>query len=144
MYTDIMLAIDLGHETAQEKAVKTAVNLAQSTGARLHVITVVPDFGMSIVGGYFPKEHEQEAIEKTNAALHDFTARKIPDGVPVQHIVAHGSIYREILSHAEQTNCDLIVMASHRPELQDYLLGPNAARVVRHAKCSVMVVRGTE
>jgi nucleotide-binding universal stress UspA family protein len=62
--------------------------------------------------------------------------------VPVQHIVGHGTIYREILVRAERTKCDLIVMASHRPELQDYLLGPNAARVVRHAKCSVMVVRG--
>ena len=37
---------------------------------------------------------------------------------------------------------DLIVMASHRPELKDYLIGPNAARVVRHADCSVQVVRG--
>jgi nucleotide-binding universal stress UspA family protein len=35
----------------------------------------------------------------------------------------------------------VIVLASHRPELKDYLLGPNAARVVRHAKCSVLVVR---
>jgi nucleotide-binding universal stress UspA family protein len=32
-------------------------------------------------------------------------------------------------------------MGSHRPELSDYLLGPNAGKVVRHAKCSVMVVR---
>ncbi len=32
-------------------------------------------------------------------------------------------------------------MGSHRPELSDYLLGPNAGKVVRHAKCLVMVVR---
>ena len=42
---------------------------------------------------------------------------------------------------ADETNADLIVMASHRPELKDFLLGPNAARVVRHANCSVLVVR---
>ena len=35
----------------------------------------------------------------------------------------------------------LIVMGSHHPELKDYLLGPNAAKVMRHADCSVMVVR---
>ena len=46
-----------------------------------------------------------------------------------------------ILDLAEKIGADLIVMASHRPELKDYLLGPNAARVVRHAECSVMVVR---
>jgi len=32
-------------------------------------------------------------------------------------------------------------MASHRPALKDFLLGPNAAKVVRHAKCAVMVIR---
>jgi nucleotide-binding universal stress UspA family protein len=32
-------------------------------------------------------------------------------------------------------------MGSGRPELADYLLGPNADKVVRHAKCSVMAVR---
>ena len=42
---------------------------------------------------------------------------------------------------ADKLKCDLIVMASHRPELKDYLLGPNAARVVRHARQSVFVVR---
>ncbi|HYZ26966.1 MAG TPA: universal stress protein [Geminicoccaceae bacterium] len=35
----------------------------------------------------------------------------------------------------------LIVMGSHHPELKDYLLGPNAAKVMRHADCSVTVVR---
>jgi nucleotide-binding universal stress UspA family protein len=39
-------------------------------------------------------------------------------------------------------NADLIVMASHKPTVTDYLLGANAAHVVRHAGCSVMVVRG--
>ena len=42
---------------------------------------------------------------------------------------------------SEAIKADLIVMGSHRPELRDYLLGPNAARVVRHAPCSVVVVR---
>jgi nucleotide-binding universal stress UspA family protein len=59
----------------------------------------------------------------------------------VQHVVACGTIYEEILTFAGKHGIDMIVMASHRPELKDYLLGPNAARVVRHAECSVLVVR---
>ena len=53
----------------------------------------------------------------------------------------NGTIYDEILAVADEIGADLIVMASHRPALRDYLLGPNAARVVRHAKQSVLVVR---
>ena len=39
-------------------------------------------------------------------------------------------------------SADLIVLASHKPALKDYLLGANASRVVRSAPCSVHVVRG--
>ena len=55
--------------------------------------------------------------------------------------VRFGSIYREILAQAKEDKSDLIVIGCHRPDLADYLLGPNAARVVRHASCSVFVVR---
>ena len=48
---------------------------------------------------------------------------------------------RVILATAKKVRADLIVMAAHRPEFRDYLLGPNAYRVVRHAECSVLVVR---
>lgn len=141
MYAHIMLPLDLGHADHQMKAVETAVKLARLENATLHVVTVVPDFGMSLVGGYFPPDFEAKAIAKTTEALHAFTARAVPGDIVVQHIVGHGTIYKEILAHAERVGCDLIVMASHRPGLEDYLIGPNAARVVRHAACSVMVVR---
>ncbi len=141
MYNDIMLAVDLVDQAAEVKTVRTAVALAQAFGARIHIITVVPDYGMSMVGSFFTKDHERQAIVETDRALHVFAAANIPKGIKLQNIVGHGTIYREILRYAEETGCDLIVMGSHRPELQDYLLGPNAARVVRHAACSVMVVR---
>ena len=55
--------------------------------------------------------------------------------------VADGAVYDQIIAVSRKAKCDLIVLASHRPELSDYLLGPNAAKVVRHSDCSVMVVR---
>ena len=141
MYKDILLAVDLGHPETQGKAVSTALEYTKAFGARLHVITVVPDFGMSIVGSFFPSGYEQKALEQARETLHAFTAERIPADLQVQHIVGHGTIYQEILRGAEAVGADLIVMASHRPELEDYLLGPNAARVVRHATTSVLVVR---
>ena len=142
MYKDILLAVDLAHEDTQHRAIEEAVALAKASGATIHVITIVPDYGMSLVGGFFPEGYEEQALANATKALHAFTKRALPDDLPVQHIVGHGSVYREILKTAETVKCDLIVMASHRPELEDYLLGPNAARVVRHAQCSVLVVRG--
>ena len=111
-------------------------------GDTLHVVCVVPDYGMSVVGSFFPADHEQQAIAKAKEALHAFTDAHVREGVPVQHIIAHGNVYEEILRAAGTVSADLIVVGSHRPELKDYLLGPNASRVVRHSKRSVLVVRG--
>ena len=141
MFKDILLPVDLGNPETQEKAVSTAIEMAKVFGSRLHVMTIVPDFGESFVSSFFPVDYQEKAVEAANTTLHAFVKEHIPEGIQVQHIVAHGTIYDEILSFAKEHQIDMIVMASHRPQLQDYLLGPNAARVVRHAQCSVTVVR---
>lgn len=141
MYQHILFPVDLGQQASWKAALPVAVNLARQYDAKLHVLAVVPDFGMSIVGQFFPKDFEKKALEATNKELHAFVDREIPKDVPVQHIVTDGTVYEQILQLAEKLKIDLIVIAAHRPELKDYLLGPNAARVVRHANCSVLVVR---
>ncbi|MCP5369041.1 MAG: universal stress protein [Hyphomicrobiales bacterium] len=141
MYKEILLAVDLQHDSSWTRALPVAVDLCRSGGARLHVMTVVPDFGMSIVGQFFPKGYEEELSRRAMAELHEFVKNHVPDDVKVQHVVSDGTVYEAILNIARKVGADLIVVAAHRPELKDYLLGPNAARVVRHADCSVLVVR---
>lgn len=143
MYENVLLPVDLDDEVSWKAALARAVEIAQGFGARLHLMTVVPDFGMNLVAQYFPADYEEKVLEETRQRLHDFTRDHIPEGVQVQHIVARGRVYDEIIRTAKEIDADLIVMASHRPELRDYLLGPNAARVVRHADRSVLVVRNT-
>jgi nucleotide-binding universal stress UspA family protein len=65
----------------------------------------------------------------------------LPDDISTQHVVKHGRVYEEIIMTAKELGADLIVMSAHRHELSDYLLGPNAARVARHASQSVLIVR---
>ena len=57
-------------------------------------------------------------------------------------VVENGTVYREIVEAAKDLDIEHIVMGANRPSLADYLLGPNSARVARHAGCSVTVVRG--
>ena len=141
MYSSILVPVDLGDESLASRTFNTALDMARRYAAEVHVITVVPAFGFSIVGAGFPKDFEKSALEGAQTALKDLIAPKETGGVTVRGHVAHGTIYDEIMKAADKLNCDLIVMASHRPELKDYLLGPNAARVVRHARQSVFVVR---
>ena len=141
MFKQILLPVDLGDADSSKKALSTAIELSKSAGAKLHVLTVVPGFGMSIISQYFPEGFEEKSLAGATQQLNDYIGANIPSDIETQAIVANGTIYEEILLTAGEIGCDLIVMASHRPALQDYLLGPNASRVVRHGKCSVLVVR---
>jgi nucleotide-binding universal stress UspA family protein len=142
MYKEILLPIDLSNPETQEKAVSTAIEYAKAFGARLHVMTIVPDLGVGVVGTFFPENYVEKAKAAAEVELRDYVKRRVPDGVVAERAVALGTIYEEIIEYAKAIDADLIIMASHRPELKDYLIGPNASRVVRHADCSVLVVRG--
>lgn len=137
----ILLPVDLFHDTGWEASLAHAVMLARHSGAELHLLAVIPDYGMPMVGAFFPKDYSQNAMSEAKAKLAEFVDTHIPDGVSAHQHVKHGTIYKEILAVADTTGADMIVMASHRPEMKDYLLGPNAARVVRHANQSVAVIR---
>lgn len=141
MYKSILLPVDLTEESSWRKALPTAVACCRAFGAELHLLTVVPDFGSAAVAQYFPEDFEEKIITQTRDELRAFADRLVPEEVEVHLMVAYGTIYEKILEVAGDVHADLIVMAAHRPELKDYLLGPNAARVVRHADQSVLVVR---
>ncbi len=142
MYKKILLTLDLNEDASWKKALPVAVEQAKASGAELHVATVLPDFGMPVVRGFFPDDFQAKAQTEVEDKLTAFCAEHIASDMVVHSAVRVGNVYEEILKLAGEISCDLIVMASHRPKLEEYLLGPNAARVVRHATCSVLVVRG--
>lgn len=142
MYKRILVPIDLQEDDrARRLGLNRAVELCRFYKAKLFALTVVPDMGMPIVAHYFPADAGDKIVAEAATLLHDMVDSYIPDDIDVQHLVAQGSIYRRILRMAEKVNADLIVMPAHRMKLQDYLLGTNTAKVVRHAQCSVLVVR---
>lgn len=153
MFRSILLPVDLASEASWRKPLALALQLARQGGepggepgggqggATLHAMSVVPDFGMSIVGSYFEAGFEKRVIDETAEKLAAWAAEQVPGDVKVETHVAHGRIYEQLLRAADKLGCDAIVLGAHRPDFSDYLLGPNAARVVRHAKQSVMVVR---
>lgn len=144
MTQTILCAVDINRVDAENAVLKTAAELAKLHDAQLDVITVVPDFGMSVVGAYFQDHHVKSAQNDASELLKSMTLKTLGAEADskVRHIVAMGSVYEEVLRAADLNKADLIVLGAHRPDLKDYLLGPNAARVVRHSNCSVYVVRG--
>jgi universal stress protein F len=114
--------------------------MAQKTGARIHVLSVIPD---NILAGYYPDLYTDEVVLQTKKKLEAIVKEDLPSDVGVEVHVVQGGICKEILRVARELPADVIVMASHGPLKRDYMLGSNAAHVALHAPCSVFVVRET-
>jgi nucleotide-binding universal stress UspA family protein len=143
MTDTILCAIDVNRPEPERKVLQWAARLAEVEGAQLDVITVIPDYGMSVVGGFFSGDHTKKARAQAQELLRVYVGDVLGEemNAKVRHLVGVGTAYHEILSIASKDGADMIVLGAHRPDLSDYLLGPNAARVVRHSNSSVLVVR---
>ncbi|MEP2533114.1 universal stress protein [Shimia sp.] len=143
MSNSVLCAVDVSNGDEDNNTIQAAARLAKLDDAQLDVIAVLPDYGISQVGSFFSKDHHDQMVEDAKIALNALVTKVLDaeQNKKVRHVVATGRVYEEVLKLAEATNAGLIVVGAHDSDLADYLLGPNAARVVRHAKCSVFVVR---
>jgi nucleotide-binding universal stress UspA family protein len=143
MMPNIVALVDLDDENSWRKVLPTAIDQAKHTGARLHVLTIVPDgmFRMSVVAQVIPEDYERRIADEANERLAALVQEHAVEGIDVNPVVRLGSVYKEALNFARDNGAELIVMGAHKPGMADYLLGSNASQIVRHAKCSVWVVR---
>ena len=140
MFRTILVAVDVAELDLAKLALDNAVTLAEQSGGALRLVNVqqlMPATYMDYVPAEFDEEQRQEADSK----LKQLAAHLRLPSERVSYTVRTGSIYPEILGEADDWGADLIVIGSHRPAMATYLLGSNAKTVVRHAKCSVLVVR---
>lgn len=143
MIKSVLCAVDISEGDSDSAVLFQAARLADLDNAQLDIITVLPDYGEGMVSGYFKPAHRDGAVKTATAALRKLSASVLSEerNASVRHIVAMGRAYEFILKTAKKAGSDLIVIGAHKPDFKDYLLGPNAARVVRHSDCSVFVVR---
>lgn len=134
MYKNILVPVDLSHPEPAEKTLKIARAIGGADGriTLLHVLPEIPAF----VAGEMPEGVLNRNLERAHKELEAFGK-----GAGAKAEVRHGHAPTAILEFAGESGADLIVVASHRPGLQDYFLGSTAARVVRHAQCAVLVDR---
>ena len=136
MYSKIVVAVDIGHGELGRMLIDKAVQLLDEGGEvrLLYVLDEVPS--------YIAAELPQDLSERRNAeARVELKALAQAAGVKAQIEVRTGAAAGQILQCAEDNEADLIMIASHRPGLSDYFIGSTAARVVRHAQCSVLISR---
>lgn len=140
MIKKILVAVDLEDEALMARMLEFTGELAGLHDADISLIHVVTDLP-SDVRAHLPDDYEKGVTEEVAETLNRLLGSSGLRSERVHVIVRVGSVYREVLEQAGELGTDLIVIGCHRPDVADYLLGSNAARVVRRASCSVFVVR---
>ena len=141
MFKSILVPLDLGDEAEAKSLFASAQDFAEGMGAKLNVLTVVPSFSMPMVASFFPADFEKKALKTGLEELTAFVANHGGSDIVEKTLVGHGSVYKEIIGAAEEIKADAIILGPGSAETGDYLLGHNAARVMRHAPCSVVLLR---
>lgn len=137
MYKNILVPVDLAHGDVGERILRLARALGgpEARITALYVAEVVPSF----VANEIPVDVLEANIAENEARLKAL-AHAVDPAAAVALLT--GQAPTAILAEAEEIGADLIVIGSHVPGLRDYLIGSTAARVVRHAHCSVLIDRG--
>lgn len=145
MFSNILVAVN-GSEPAFQ-AFDTALQLACDTGAQLHPLYVIalpgiaadaPDFTSSIM--WQALRQQGETVMKHCVGT---MARRGAEGSPEFDDIARPGedVAERIVFAASRLNADLIVMGTHgRPRADDAHVGSTAERVLRSARCPVLMV----
>ncbi|WP_064692279.1 universal stress protein [Rhizobium aegyptiacum] len=136
MYRKIIVAIALSGLNRGENILRKAASLLDAGGeiVALNVVEDVPTY----VAIELPANMLDDAIRDGRDKLEALVAAT---GVAATIDIRNGPPAKAIIAAAESHGADLIILASHIPDFSNYFIGATADRVVRHAKCSVLVER---
>lgn len=145
MYNTILVPVDISSPELTHLVIPHVKSQAKlNSTARIHFVHVVPIFPYY---SSFRLAHSEEMLDNDeikNEALEKLTETIKQFDIPESRVEKHlaiGSPRDGILNLAESLQADIIIVASHHPSITTYLLGSNAAAIVRYAKCSVLVIR---
>lgn len=132
-YRRLMVPVDMRHRENSAKSIETAAALAASSGGELLLMTAANPLGKHLTDS-------PESDEKAFGSWVEELSQRY--GRPITAIFrSHESPEWAILQECRERGVDLVVMASHDPRLADHIFGSHASHIVRHAPCSVLVMR---
>ncbi|WP_428696503.1 universal stress protein [Stappia sp.] len=138
MYKKIIVPVDLAHVSRLHKVLKTAADLGRHYNAPVCYVGVISPLPGSVarspsefsekLGAFASKQGEEYGIGTSSHAVtsHD-PAVDLDDA---------------LLTAIADTGADLVVMASHIPNVADYIWPSNGGTIASHSSASVFVVRG--
>lgn len=140
MFRRILVPIDLAEPPLIEQAINHAESMAHAFNADIRLANVQSVVPIAFLD-YLPTDFDDGIKQGLETEL-----AKIASGIQrppetISTTLLYGPVYQQLLLESENWQSDMILLCSHRPAASRYLIGSNASAIVRHASCSVLVLR---
>ena len=140
MFKKILIPVDTAEIAMAEPGVQFAARLAALTNGSVRLIHVLSE-AVERLSEFLPVELQVDRAEEARTAMLVMVSKAEAPSALFSVTIRTGAVYHEVLAEAEGWGADLIIIGSHSPSMSTYLLGSNAQNIVRHANCSVLVIR---
>ena len=137
MFKKILVPVDLAHAEKLGKALQAAGGLARLYNAEICFAGVTPTTPSEVApnpGDYAGRLEEFTRAQGDVLGV-PVSCRTIVDTDPAVQM-------NRALEHAiTETGTDLVVMATHLPNVADYVFSGHGAHIAAHSEASVMLIR---
>jgi len=148
MFKPKMILVPTDFSDYSDKAFQKALDIAKESGSEILLFHVIhEDFQTCVVDYCFTSDEIEVIKSRVFTAAKENMKKEIDKfslskEVKISTEVRNGVPYEEILKFQEEKGADLIVIASHgRTALKTYFMGSVASRVLKRAKCEVLLVK---
>lgn len=138
-----MKKILMAHDGSKssEKALKKALQVAETFGSSLTVLSVIPELYLTELMA-LDRARILDTMTKETREMMEKIKAKSEHLKSLKTVIRQGDPADEILKTAEKIKADVIITGSHgRHGAQRFLLGSVSSKIVDHAECDVLVVK---
>ncbi|WP_321469984.1 universal stress protein [Halarcobacter sp.] len=144
MFKNILVPLHLDYIDNHEKLFAGALEVLNNEDGKLSLLYVNENRTHGSVYPILDDENEKHYNHDAFIELKKIAKKHSLPEDRVTFNIRDGSAHREILEEARRIKADAIVMMATKPGLGSYFISSTSERVMRHAACSVFVIRLTD
>ena len=138
MFKKIMVPVDLAHADKLQRALTAAADVSKLYSAPLVYVGVTSSLPGAL--GHNPREYEAKlrSFAQSEAGKHGIS-------VETHTVISHDpatDLNQSLARAVDEIGADLVVMATHVPNLADHFMHSHGGQLATHTRASVFLVRG--
>lgn len=143
MFKNILVTIHLQYLENHPKVLSTALKVLDDDG-KITLLFVNENMKHGSISPLLEETNQDNYNKEALAKLKEIADKYSVPREKVNFKIREGVSHQEIIEEAKKIKADTIIMMASRPGLKSYFIGTTAERVIRHANCSVFVLRHTD